>query len=661
MQGGAVSSVKKLVVAIRGWTNTGDLLLGREPGGEFPDETLEVLRTDLPDVDVWAPDVDLTMFSMRHPNEVAAELFGLIDARVRDMPSLESIVLMGYSSGSVLARRVFCMAHGCGVDARLRPEQAVSWAPLVHRLVVLAGITRGWQLSTASPDHVRFLSPILFGLARLVGWFKSLQVISRGRQPFVWELRRGAPFIVATRLQYIEVMRHLRVQHHPALPAANPLRAQDVPSTVFMLGAKDEYISPADCTELGPRSEFAYVELPGSNHAKILRLVSTTGRRSDAAAQSAEDEVTGMRRARIVSALQSPFEELLKQAWVIPPEDIDDYLDPMDVSESGAAGGSSADDVSHAVMVVHGIRDNGFWTKRVAREIKTQARTARINVRAPSPSYGFFSMWDFVKPGGRQKATYWFMERYADVRSHFPNASVSFVGHSNGTYIAAHALAQCPAIRFERVVFAGSVVRQDYPWALRQAQVRSVLNYVGNADSVVAFLPAVFEYLGLRWLDVGGAGAFGFMDASPPPAKRRLLGAPPDPLELTEVRFVSGGHGAAIDEQFWPEIARFVLNGEPPSRSAVPRDKGVAAWFACAPAMTSLGLAGAAMLLLLPVFAVAGITLVAMGGLARFGSVPMGDWMLSEVVGNPFLWGALITVALAMGLSWLARRFLRAW
>jgi pimeloyl-ACP methyl ester carboxylesterase len=656
-----VSEKKKLVVAIRGWINSDDFLLAGQPGGEFPQETLETLRADLPDVEVWAPDVDLTMFSMRHPEAVAVELFQLIEDQVSRMPKLESIVLMGYSAGSVLARRVFCMAHGAGMNACLDPACAAPWAPLVHRLVVLAGITRGWQLTTASPDHVRFLSPLLFGLARLVGWLKSLKVVSRGRLPFIWELKRGSPFIISTRLQYVEVMRQLRAQRDSGSLAVDPLRANAIPSTVFMLGAKDEYISPADCTELGPRAEFAYVELPGSNHAKVMHLVPVDDPKADAATRAAERTAADLRRERIVNSLKLSFRELLEEDWVLPPGDIDDYLDPMDVAEAGAEAAADADLVAQAVMVVHGIRDNGFWTKRVAREVKTQARAAKINVRAPSPSYGFFSMWDFVKPGGRKHATHWFMERYADVRSHFPNAAISFVGHSNGTYIAAHALEICPAIRFERIVFAGSVVRQDYPWGRRQDQVKSVLNYVGNADSVVAFLPAVFEYFGLRWLDVGGAGAFGFADTNSPPARRRLLGTGPDPVELTEVRFVSGGHGAAIDEQFWPEIATFVLTNQPPSRPSVPRGRHLAALFACAPVVTSFFVLMAIAVLILPVFAVAAVAALAGDGWNRFLSMSFGDWVMSDIIANTYLWSALLTVAATVSVSWLVGRFLRAW
>jgi pimeloyl-ACP methyl ester carboxylesterase len=560
----------------------------------------------------------------------------MIDAKLAAMPGVERVVLLGYSSGSLLARRVFCMAHGADPTGRItRP--AVWWARRVDRLVVLAGITRGWAFSTASPDHVRFLSPVLLSIARIVGWWKSLSPASKPKLPFIWQLKRGSPFVVSTRIQYVNVMASMRREqlHSQSGKAQSPLRAGGLPSTVFLLGSRDEYISPADCTELGPQAEFAYVELGGSNHSEALQVSGT-------------NPISAQRRERIVAALAQGFDALRSQPWVLPAGDIDDYLDPMDLSEGGLQA-IYGDRVDHAVMVVHGIRDNGFWTKRVAREIKTQARKSAIVVRAPSPSYGFFSMWDFVKPNGRRNATYWFMERYADVRSHFPNAKISFVGHSNGTYIAARAMELCPAVTFERLVFAGSVVRRDYKWSGRVGQVKEVLNYVGNADGVVAFLPAVFEFLGLRWLDVGGAGAFGFREAEPMPALRKFV--PIDaahPVELTEVRYVSGGHGAAISEAFWPEIASFVLHGHVPERASVPRVVRVAALFRWAPVFTLVGLGIAGCLLALPLLVVAGVALTARDPVA---------------LANPLLWsiGSGAAIAFSMGVSWLWGRFLKAW
>ena len=625
---------RSIVVAIRGWTTSGDRLLAGRPGGEFPSETLRALAAGLPVTEVWAPDLDLSMFTMRQAEDVANELYDKVCAKLDTMPDVEQIVLLGYSAGSLLARRLFCKAHGAEQNGNVDPSRVVWWAPRVHRLVVLAGITRGWEFSTASPDHVRFLSPLLLGVAKAVGWWKGLGAAPGREAPFIWQLKRGSPFVISTRIQYVKVMARLRSSEHAM--SSHALRSSGLPTTIFLLGARDEYISPSDCTELGPREEFAYAELNGSNHTEVLLL-------------SGADAASTARRIRILAVLSLGFDELCGNKWVLPADDIDDYLDPMDLSETQSNEADEADLVEHAVMVVHGIRDNGFWTKRVGRELKTQGRQSALHVRAPSPSYGFFSMWDFVKPNGRMKATYWFMERYADVRSRFPNAAISFVGHSNGTYIAARAMELCPAIRFKRVVFAGSVVRRNYEWSERGGQVQGMLNYVGNADGVVAFLPAVFEFLHLRWLDVGGAGAFGFRAAEPGPAVRKCV-TPSGvaALELTELKYVEGGHGAAIGEDFWPEIAAFVLHGQLPERKAVSRVRRVSALFRCAPVLTLTVLAAAVGLMALPLWVVVGLVLTAQ---QAFALMHPGLWSL----------GAVVVVAGSMGVSWLAGQFLRAW
>lgn len=613
-------TAKHLIVAIRGWTNSDDWLLFGRSGGEIPSETLDALQAALPESEVWAPPLSLPMFCMDTPERVSRELFSVIDSYIRARPELTSITLLGYSAGSLLARRIFCIAHGASESGEI--DQAMSpWAHKVHRLVMLAGITRGWEFSTASPDHVRFLSPVLLMTAKLIGKIKGIGKPADKKYPFIWQLQRGSSFVVGTRLQYVRVVEALRENPAPRSHAP-PLTANGVPSTVFLLGARDEYISPADCTELGPRSEFAYIELPGANHSQALLVDG--------------DEVGAtLRRQRLVSALNDSFFELSRKPWVVSPADIDDYLDPMDLAGDGAHASRQSRPVEHVVMVVHGIRDHGFWTKRVAREIKVLAREMDIVVRAPSPSYGYFSMWDFVKPGGRERAARWFMECYADIQSHFPGAKISFVGHSNGTYIAARALKLCPGIRFHRVVLAGSVVRCDFAWPDVGQQVGHVLNYVGSADSVVAFLPAVFERLGLSSLDVGGAGAYGFTHAKE--SLRSKL-----PFALDEVQYVEGGHGAAIGEGCWPEIAKFVLAGQVPVGHFALRGGWLKWVYRTAPLLTVSLVALAFALLTAPVTATA--------------------WT-SMRLGFP-VESALITAAALMcglAISWLVGRVLKAW
>ena len=557
---------------------------------------------------------------MDSPESVSENLFHQIDSQLNGRPEITSIILLGYSAGTLLARRIFSMAHGAGPSGKIECS-AVPWAHKIQRLVMLAGITRGWVFSTASPDHVRFLSPLLFGFTRFIGLIKGLGESADRKYPFIWRLQRGSPFVVSTRIQYVHVIASLR-NSVKGCAGNSGLTALGVPATVFLLGARDEYISPADCTELGPRSEFLYVELPGANHQQALEICGENG------------DVT-TRRQRFVAALKESFDDLKKKEWVVPPEDIDDYLDPMDLVGDDTPNNKVSNSVEHVVMVIHGIRDNGFWTKRVAREIKGLARERGISVRAPTPSYGYFSMWDFVMPGGRERATRWFMERYADVQSHFPNARISFVGHSNGTYIAARAMYICPAIRLHRVVLAGSVIRCSYDWAKVSAQVNQVLNYVGSKDSVVAFLPAVFERFGLRFLDVGGAGAYGFAFAQEP--FRSQL-----PFELREIQYVHGGHSAAIGEQSWREIANYMLSGELPHIQTTERVGWVKGLYRLAPLLTLAGLMFIAALLTAPLSAVA------------WSANELGFAPISSVL-------SVAAVLLGICISWIAGRFLRAW
>lgn len=638
---------KTLLVAVRGWTTSGDRLLRGIPGGEMGASFTGALARELPHCDVWAPELEMEMFSMRSAESLCLEIVAAIRQKLTEQPHFGSIVLLGYSAGSLLARRVFCIAHGADETGELSqvPEP---WAVLIDRLVVLSGITRGWEFSSVTPAHVRFLSPLLPRLAALLSRLERKTRRVDSGVPLIWQLRRGSPFVVATRIQYVNVFESLRKR--PDTCRESPLRVDGRPSTVVLLGAQDEFLSPADCSELGPRTEFIFVEVGATNHAEALQIEdpppgAEIGKPN---MDSAKRRAITERRERLAKAVSAPFLVLAQEDWAVPAGDIDDYLDPMDLSEPGPRAGEEGARVAHAVMVVHGIRDHGFWTKRIAREIKTLGREHGLAVRAPSPSYGYFSMWDFVKPGGRDEAALWFMERYADVKSHFPNADISFVGHSNGTYIAARALMLCPAIRFRNVVLAGSVVRRDYPWSKLNGRVQCVLNYVGSRDWVVAYLPAVFERLRLRRLDVGGAGAFGFHDAEPDPGRTKRLPCAIGPgVEFTEVRFVEGVHDAAIVEGYWKEIARFALFGQPPQkRLPVERTHKWDRAFANAPLVTLL---------------IAGV--LALGLTLPLSLPALAVWFSTQFQMSPL--GVTLTVALAvaagMSISWLISRFLRLW
>jgi hypothetical protein len=265
--------------------------------------------------------------------------------------------------------------------------------------------------------------------------------------------------------------------------------------------------------------------------------------------------------------------------------DIDDYLDPLDLKDDQMPD----TEVEHVVIVMHGIRDDGFWAKRISREIKTLYRAQHTvdqarYLRTVTPSYGFFSMWDFLFPGGRTKALYWFLDKYADIRRLYPCVTkIDLIAHSNGTYLGAQTLRECKNVYFRRMLFAGSVVRRDF-WMESieklSEKLESFHSFIGREDFVVALLPEAMETIPLlgKLLNVGGAGAFGFIQL-PHLGKNSTLSLPEsscmnrlgfcapqkqmsgkEPWTATQ-RMIKGGHGAAIQEESWKTIASFIVEG----------------------------------------------------------------------------------------------------
>ncbi len=219
--------------------------------------------------------------------------------------------------------------------------------------------------------------------------------------------------------------------------------------------------------------------------------------------------------------------------------------------------------ITDLVFVVHGIRDKGFWTQKIACTIKHLVEEDGLQgkriVESWTESYGYFPMLPFMFRAARQRKVEWLMDRYAEARARYPRAVFHYVGHSNGTYLAAQALRDYPACRFGHIVFAGSVVRRDYDWMhlirpaiARPKRVERVLNYVATGDWVVALFPKGVQPW--RRFNLGSAGHDGFDQATPD-----------GPVH--DVKYIIGGHGAGHEEPHWKDIARFIIHGEaPPDR-----------------------------------------------------------------------------------------------
>lgn len=134
-------------------------------------------------------------------------------------------------------------------------------------------------------------------------------------------------------------------------------------------------------------------------------------------------------------------------------------------------------------------------------------------------------------------------------------------------YIAARTLELSPFVFFERVIFAGSVVRTSFDWRRFSGRVRSVLNMVASGDAVVAFLPGAMERLGLAriGIDVGGACFYGFQQH----AKSRDAAAEPSgdsEVQVHDFHYLAGGHGVGVSEPLWGDLAAYAVRGELPQQ-----------------------------------------------------------------------------------------------
>lgn len=479
-----------------------------------------LVRSTWPDAEIHCPDLPASRLSMADPNRIVAVLLAQIDrkygqAQARGAP-YDNIVLIGHSLGALLARKLYVVACGEVEGAPLEAEFRVGaidetellparpWAARVSRIVLLAGMNRGWRVS----HHLSLANAPVWSLGALL--CHLIHAVS-GRWPLVFTFRRGAEFITQLRIQWL-LMRRRASRVGPSVPGSA--------LTIQLLGSRDDMVAPEDNVDLVSGGDFVYLDVPHSGHADLIDMA---------------DPIFGAGRTRaLVAALQTGSEQLQREALV-----------PSD--ERFAAPDES---IQRVVFVMHGIRDAGYWTHKIARRIKQRAGDHLATWATETSSYGYFPMLPFLFPWYRRQKVEWLMDQYTEALARYPNASFSYVGHSNGTYLLAKALELYPCCRFNRVVFAGSVVRRNYDWQRflggRRPRVRGVLNFVATGDWVVAFFPKFFQFFGLQ--DLGSAGHDGFLLSQPDAG-------------VSQVTYVKGGHGAAIVESVWNVIAGFVVDG----------------------------------------------------------------------------------------------------
>jgi pimeloyl-ACP methyl ester carboxylesterase len=137
------------------------------------------------------------------------------------------------------------------------------------------------------------------------------------------------------------------------------------------------------------------------------------------------------------------------------------------------------------VVSIHGIRTRGEWQKKFDGVISS------LRCQTGAFDYGSYSTLRFLNPRSNAKLVDKFYEwifsiikscRRVDLETYDKRPSV--VAHSLGTWIVGNAMLKHDDLRFDKLIFAGSILPRDFDWAtlFMRDQVSFVHNEVGGQD-----------------------------------------------------------------------------------------------------------------------------------------------------------------------------------
>lgn len=513
----------------------------RAPEAWLSGDQLEGLKLDeIKSAALLMPTYNCRKISSVDPFALAADLQWLIYEVVKKY-NFDRVILCGHSMGAVLIRKATVYGLGQLEDhpqPDLGQERSWTWAETrngkpsaLTGLVLLAGINRGWS-SYPRPKHRSLLKHCQFGVGT------TLARISPGIGRLFMSIERGSPFIANLRVQWIRLTRDTKIT---------------IPPITQLLGTIDDLVTDEDNRDVLVAKNFKFVSIPFSGHASILDL-------DDETEMVNGEPINRLRAQSILSALSGSGEHDRFDDTHSQQEKI------VNVEAQHLSSGSKTKQVA---FLMHGIRDNSDWPRRLREEIQFLEKGSRSEGKTYCvvSSYGHFSMAKFLLFPFRQGNVRWFMDQYTEAiaASEMDEEVVHFVGHSNGTYLLAQALQNYSTLKVDRVAFIGSVVPRGFPWDeyFRAGKVKKFRNDRAEDDWVVGIVPGFFQLLGKLipisvFKDIGNGGLRGFDNSAGP--------------DHRENYYFEGGHGAPTRGKNLKTLAEFVTTGKDRSRDDLKLD-----------------------------------------------------------------------------------------
>lgn len=178
------------------------------------------------------------------------------------------------------------------------------------------------------------------------------------------------------------------------------------------------------------------------------------------------------------------------------PDELLPFFDAFaDTKMSGISDNSEA----RVLILLHGIQTEAKWQQELRQEFSDLSNLNTIPL-----GYGFKSPIQLLSPH-RSGPVNEILQKIRSIKSKEPNAKVSIIAHSFGTYIVSRILTEHPDIQFERVILCGCIIDKRFRWDKHAITMRSnsIINDVGARDIWPVFAT-------ITTLGYGSSGRIGF-------------------------------------------------------------------------------------------------------------------------------------------------------
>lgn len=155
------------------------------------------------------------------------------------------------------------------------------------------------------------------------------------------------------------------------------------------------------------------------------------------------------------------------------------------------------------LITVHGIRRKHRWYENIPTFIETQDH----NIEVLYFDYDFFGFGKFLRKKHRENILAKFCEFYNDNITDTTQPP-SVIAHSFGTYIVYQAMKKYDVIKFDKIIFCGSILNEntDFRTLIKRKQFNELKNDHGSLEWFLKFTRRIIDK------DCGQAGKVGFKD-----------------------------------------------------------------------------------------------------------------------------------------------------